>query len=88
MAASPAASLDDLVAALLREIPDAAEPVRTGQLYFLQEDRRWEDLAAVLSHPEFMPAVKTRVMSWGTTYWCDGPMSARALAARAWSGNV
>jgi tetratricopeptide (TPR) repeat protein len=47
-AAAPSAALGDLVKAFEAEVPASASALRAGQLYFLQEDRRWDELVAVL----------------------------------------
>jgi tetratricopeptide (TPR) repeat protein len=47
-AASPNTPAGDIVTKACADLPEAAAALRAGQLYFLQEDRRWDELTAVL----------------------------------------
>jgi tetratricopeptide (TPR) repeat protein len=83
-AASPETPVADVVKSVSADLPEAAGALRAGHLYFLQEDRRWEELTSVLEARAAAgsPTFEERTMLAGLYKASERPEDAEEIYAK------
>jgi tetratricopeptide (TPR) repeat protein len=88
-AASPDVAPAEVVRRVSADLPELGAALRVGQLYFLQEDRRWEELTAVLEArvAAGSPTFEERTMLAGLYKASERPEDAEKIYAALLAEN-